>query len=46
MAGRRERIANILSQLNPMDEQVRSDFAKGFSDDYGIGREDTQQRLP
>lgn len=42
MADRRQRVLNILSQLNPMDEQVRRDFSKGFATDYGIGREDTQ----
>ena len=41
MASRREQITNILKGLNPLDPKVRQDFAEGFKDDYGIGREDT-----
>lgn len=41
MASRREKITNILKGLNPLDPKVRQDFSEGFSDDYGIGREDT-----
>lgn len=41
MASRREQIINVLKGLNPLDETVRKDFAQGFQDDYGIGREDT-----
>ena len=41
MANRREQITNIIKGLNPLDPKVRQDFAEGFKDDYGIGREDT-----
>ena len=41
MNKRLEKITNILKGLNPTDKQVRQDFGRGFSDDYGIGREDT-----
>ena len=41
MTDRREKITNILKGLNPFDAQNREDFATGFKEDYGIGREDT-----
>ena len=41
MADRRTSITNILKGLNPFDAQNREDFATGFREDYGIGREDT-----
>ena len=41
MADRRAQITNILKGINPLDEQNRRDFAEGFKEDYGIGREDT-----
>lgn len=41
MADRVTRVKNILKGLNPFDAQNRQDFATGFKEDYGIGREDT-----
>ena len=44
MAGdRQRRIMNILTELNPLNEENRQNFAQGFKDDYSIGREDMQQ---
>ena len=39
---RHQRILNILSDINPLKEENRKNFAQGFKDDYSIGREDMQ----
>ena len=44
MAGdRQRRVMDILSSLNPMNEENRTAFNQGFQHDYQIGREDMQQ---
>ena len=44
MAGdRQRRIMDILSSLNPANEENRRQFSQGFQNDYTIGREDMQQ---
>ena len=40
---RHQRILNILSEINPLNEVNRRNFSQGFKDDYSIGREDMQQ---
>ena len=40
---RHQRILNILSEINPLKEENRRNFSRGFQNDYQIGREDMQQ---
>ena len=40
---RHQRILNILSEINPLNEENRRNFSRGFQSDYQIGREDMQQ---
>lgn len=40
---RHQRILNILTEINPLNEDNRRNFSQGFKDDYSIGREDMQQ---
>lgn len=39
---RHERIKNILSQINPLNEVNRQNFSQGFQKDYQLGRDDSQ----
>ena len=44
MAGdRQRRIMDLLSSLNPANEENRRQLSQGFQNDYQIGRDDTQQ---